>query len=158
MHIFQDTKRHPKVQIQIQQNLMKDTKSNYREMFNNLSNTPKRNVNDKVMIVDGLNLSSDVLTVPTLNDDGEHFNSVCYPRLLSVRTNQREFWWCLMVKGFTSQKEMYSGYKEGRTGLTSKQIGWLRRFGRPTESMKKNFNLLIKYLGFLPVDLCYIDH
>ena len=24
--------------------------------------------------------------------------------------------------------------------------------------MKKNFNLLIKYLGFLPVDLCYIDH
>ena len=24
--------------------------------------------------------------------------------------------------------------------------------------MKRNFNLLIKYLEFLPVDLCYIDH
>jgi DNA polymerase-1 len=26
------------------------------------------------------------------------------------------------------------------------------------ESMKRNFNTLIKYLDFLPVDLCYIDH
>ena len=40
---------------------MKDTKSNYKEMFNKLSETPKRNVNDKVMIVDGLNLFIDVL-------------------------------------------------------------------------------------------------
>ena len=42
-------------------------------MFNNLSNTPKRNVNDKVMIVDGLNLFIRCFgAVPTLNDDGEH--------------------------------------------------------------------------------------
>ena len=84
-----DTKRHPKVQIQIQQNLMKDTKSNYREMFNNLSNTPKRNVNDKVMIVDGLNLFIRCFgAVPTLNDDGEHFSDQQSVILALIRKNK----------------------------------------------------------------------
>ena len=40
--------------------------TNYKEMFNKLSETPKRNVNDKVMIVDGLNMFIRVFgAVPT---------------------------------------------------------------------------------------------
>ena len=52
---------------------MTPTKSNYREIFNNLSESSVGDVNDKVMIVDGLNMFIRCFgAVPTLNDDGEH--------------------------------------------------------------------------------------
>lgn len=51
--------------------------SNYKRMFENLSNTSNGDVNDKVMIVDGLNMFIRVFgAVPTLNDDGEHVGGV----------------------------------------------------------------------------------
>lgn len=144
---------------------MKDTKSNYKEMFNKLSETPKRNVNDKVMIVDGLNLFIRCFgAVPTLNDDGEHVGGVtgCLLSLGAlIRKNKPTR--VLVVfdgkGGSHRRKKMYSGYKEGRTGLTkvNRLVGY-EDLEDQAESMKKNFNLLIKYLGFLPVDLCYIDH
>ena len=54
---------------------------------------------------------------------------------------------------------MYKGYKEGRTGLTkvNRLVGY-EDLEDQAESMKRNFNGLIKYLEFLPVDLCYIDY
>ena len=54
---------------------------------------------------------------------------------------------------------MYSGYKEGRTGLTkvNRLVGY-EDLENQQESMKKNFNLLIKYLDLLPIDLCYRLH
>ena len=134
-------------------------------MFNNLSNTPKRNVNDKVMIVDGLNLFIRCFgAVPTLNDDGEHVGGLtgCLLSLGAlIRKNKPTR--VLVVfdgkGGSHRRKKMYSGYKEGRTGLTkvNRLVGY-EDLEDQSESMKKNFNLLIKYLGFLPVDLCYIDH
>ena len=49
---------------------MTPTKSNYREIFNNLSESSVGDVNDKVMIVDGLNMFIRCFgAVPTLNDD-----------------------------------------------------------------------------------------
>ena len=51
-------------------------------MLKNLSKSSVGDVNDKVMIVDGLNLFIRCFgAVPTLNDDGEHvgINIVCYP-------------------------------------------------------------------------------
>ena len=144
---------------------MKDTKSNYKEMFNKLSETPTKDVNDKVMIVDGLNLFIRCFgAVPTLNDDGEHVGGVtgCLLSLGAlIRKNKPTR--VLMVfdgkGGSHRRKKMYKGYKEGRTGLTkvNRLVGY-EDLEDQAESMKSNFNTLIKYLELLPVDLCYIDY
>src|SRR6056300_1619458 len=141
------------------------TKSNYKEMLTNLSNTSKGDVNDKVMIVDGLNMFIRVFgAVPTLNDDGEHVGGVT-GFLLSlgalIRNNKPTR--VLVVfdgkGGSHRRKKMWKGYKEGRTGLTkvNRLVGY-EDLEDQAESMKRNFTTLIKYLDFLPVDLCYIDH
>ncbi len=141
------------------------TKSNYKEMFNNLSETPTKDVNDKVMIVDGLNLFIRCFgAVPTLNDNGEHVGGItgCLLSLGAlIRKNKPTR--VLVVfdgkGGSTRRKKMYKGYKEGRTGLTkvNRLVGY-EDLEDQAESMKRNFNGLIKYLEFLPVDLCYIDY
>ena len=141
------------------------TKSNYKEMFNNLSETPTKDVNDKVMIVDGLNLFIRCFgAVPTLNDNGEHVGGItgCLLSLGAlIRKNKPTR--VLVVfdgkGGSTRRKKMYKGYKEGRTGLTkvNRLVGY-EDLEDQAESMKRNFNGLIKYLEFLPVELCYIDY
>ena len=139
--------------------------TNYKEMLNNLSKTPNRDVNDKVMIVDGLNLFIRVFgAVPTLNDDGEHVGGVT-GFLLSlgalIRNNKPTR--VLIVfdgkGGSVRRKKMYNGYKEGRTGLTkvNRLVGY-DDLEDQAESMIRNFNAVIKYLQLLPVDVCYIDH
>ena len=134
-------------------------------MFNNLSETPTKDVNDKVMIVDGLNLFIRCFgAVPTLNDDGEHVGGItgCLLSLGAlIRKNKPTR--VLVVfdgkGGSTRRKKMYKGYKEGRTGLTkvNRLVGY-EDLEDQAESMKRNFNGLIKYLELLPVDLCYIDY
>jgi DNA polymerase I len=157
--------KHPKVQTQTQSNLMTQLKTNYKEMFNNLSNTSVGDVNDKVMIVDGLNLFIRVFgAVPTLNDDGEHVGGVT-GFLLSlgalIRNNKPTR--VLIVfdgkGGSARRRKMHNGYKEGRTGLTkvNRLVGY-EDLEDQAESMKRNFNSIIKYLQLLPVDVCYVDH
>ena len=134
-------------------------------MFNKLSETPTKGVNDKVMIVDGLNLFIRCFgAVPTLNDNGEHVGGItgCLLSLGAlIRKNKPTR--VLVVfdgkGGSTRRKKMYKGYKEGRTGLTkvNRLVGY-EDLEDQAESMKRNFNGLIKYLEFLPVDLCYIDY
>jgi DNA polymerase-1 len=141
------------------------TKSNYKEMLTNLSNTSKSDVNDKVMIVDGLNMFIRVFgAVPTLNDDGEHVGGVTgFLLSLGALIRKNKPTRVLVVfdgkGGSARRKKMHKGYKEGRTGLTkvNRLVGY-EDLEDQAESMKRNFNTLIKYLDFLPVDLCYIDH
>jgi len=144
---------------------MTQSMTNYKEMLNNLSNTSKGDVNDKVMIVDGLNMFIRVFgAVPTLNDDGEHVGGVTgFLLSLGALIRNHKPTRVLVVfdgkGGSHRRKKMYSGYKEGRTGLTkvNRLVGY-EDLEDQSQSMRNQFNLLIKYLDFLPVDLCYIDH
>jgi len=144
---------------------MKGTKSNYKEMFNKLSETPKKDVNDKVMIVDGLNLFIRCFgAVPTLNDDGEHVGGItgCLLSLGALIRNNKPTRVLVVFDGkggSARRKKMHKGYKDGRTGLTkvNRLVGY-EDLEDQAESMKRNFNALIKYLGLLPVDVCYVDH
>jgi DNA polymerase-1 len=139
--------------------------TNYKEMINNLSNTSKGDVNDKVMIVDGLNMFIRVFgAVPTLNDDGEHVGGVTgFLLSLGALIRKNKPTRVLVVfdgkGGSHRRKKMWKGYKEGRTGLTkvNRLVGY-EDLEDQAESMKRNFNTLIKYLDLLPIDLCYIDH
>lgn len=134
-------------------------------MINNLSKTDKGDVNDKVMIVDGLNMFIRVFgAVPTLNDDGEHVGGVTgFLLSLGALIRKNKPTRVLIVfdgkGGSTRRKKMHSGYKEGRTGLTkvNRLVGY-EDLEDQAESMKRNFTAVIKYLEFLPVDVCYVDH
>lgn len=134
-------------------------------MLNNLSKTDKGDVNDKVMIVDGLNMFIRVFgAVPTLNDDGEHVGGVTgFLLSLGALIRKNKPTRVLIVfdgkGGSTRRKKMHSGYKEGRTGLTkvNRLVGY-EDLEDQAESMKRNFTAVIKYLEFLPVDVCYVDH
>ena len=140
-------------------------KGDYKKMFENLSKTELGDVNDKVMVVDGLNMFIRVFgAVPTLNDDGEHVGGIT-GFLLSlgalIRKNKptRVFVVFDGKGGSQRRKKMYKGYKEGRTGLTKvNRLAGYEDLEDQQVSMRKQFGLLIKYLELLPVDLCYIDY
>jgi len=139
--------------------------SNYKKMFENLSNTSNGDVNDKVMIVDGLNMFIRVFgAVPTLNDDGEHVGGVTgFLLSLGALIRKNKPTRVLVVfdgkGGSQRRKKMYKGYKEGRTGLTKvNRLAGYEDLEDQQQSMKNQFGLLIKYLELLPVDLCYIDY
>jgi DNA polymerase I len=139
--------------------------TNYKEMLTNLSNTSKGDVNDKVMIVDGLNMFIRVFgAVPTLNDDGEHVGGVTgFMLSLGALIRNHKPTRVLVVfdgkGGSHRRKKMYSGYKEGRTGLTKvNRLAGYEDLEDQSKSMRNQFNTLIKYLELLPVDLCYIDY
>lgn len=139
--------------------------TNYKEMLKNLSNTSVGDVNDKVMIVDGLNMFIRVFgAVPTLNDDGEHVGGITgFLLSLGALIRNHKPTRVLVVfdgkGGSHRRKKMYSGYKEGRTGLTKvNRLAGYEDLEDQQKSMANQFGLLIKYLELLPVDLCYIDH
>ena len=139
--------------------------TNYKQMLNNLTNTSKSDVNDKVMIVDGLNMFIRVFgAVPTLNDDGEHVGGVTgFLLSLGALIRNHKPTRVLVVfdgkGGSHRRKKMYSGYKDGRTGLTKvNRLAGYEDLEDQQQSMRNQFNALIKYLGLLPVDLCYIDY
>jgi len=139
--------------------------TNYKAMLENLQKSSTFNVNDKVMIVDGLNLYIRVFgAVPTLNDDGEHVGGVTgFLLSLGALIRNHKPTRVLIVfdgkGGSHRRKKMYSGYKDGRSGLTKlNRLAGYEDLEDQSESMRKQFNLLIKYLDLLPVDLCYIDY
>jgi DNA polymerase I len=140
-------------------------KGDYKKMFENLSKTELGDVNDKVMVVDGLNMFIRVFgAVPTLNDDGEHVGGVTgFLLSLGALIRKNKPTRVLVVfdgkGGSHRRKKMYKGYKEGRTGLTKvNRLAGYADLEDQQVSMRKQFGLLIKYLELLPVDLCYIDY
>tara|TARA_R110001583_G_scaffold55991_2_gene169700 strand:+ start:2356 stop:3396 length:1041 start_codon:yes stop_codon:yes gene_type:complete len=144
---------------------MTKLKSNYKKMFENLSSTSVGDVNDKVMIVDGLNMFIRVFgAVPTLNDDGEHVGGVTgFLLSLGALIRKNKPTRVLVVfdgkGGSTRRKKMYKGYKHGRKGLTKvNRLAGYEDLEDQQQSMKNQFVSVIKYLELLPVDLCYIDY
>ena len=122
-------------------------------MLTNLSNTSKGDVNDKVMIVDGLNMFIRVFgAVPTLNDDGEHVGGVTgFMLSLGALIRNHKPTRVLVVfdgkGGSHRRKKMYSGYKEGRTGLTKvNRLAGYEDLEDQSKSMRNQFNTLIKYI------------
>lgn len=134
-------------------------------MLRNISETPKLDVNDRVMIVDGLNMFIRVFgAVPTLNDDGEHVGGVT-GFLLSLGSLIRKYKPTRVLVVFDGKggshrrKKMYSGYKDGRSGLTKlNRLAGYEDLENQKESMKNQFSMLIEYLDLLPLDICYIDY
>lgn len=143
----------------------KQMRTNYKEMLNSLTESEKRDVNDRVLIVDGLNMFIRVFgAVPTLNDDGEHVGGIT-GFLLSLGARIRAYnpTRVLMVfdgkGGSAKRKKIFPDYKAGRSGITKlNRLAGYEDLEDQDKSMKHQFATVVEYLQMLPLDVCYIDY
>ena len=141
----------------------------YKELLKEVSIERKEveseELNDRVLIIDGLNQFIRVFgAVPALNDDGEHCGGVT-GFLLSTAATIRTLKPTRVVivfdgkGGSNRRKSYYKGYKEGRTGLTKiNRLAGYEDLEDQQESMRNQFSRLIEYLQVLPISLTYIDY
>ena len=131
--------------------LLKEVKKEHLEV-------KEEHLNDRVLIVDGLNQFIRVFgAVPALNDDGEHCGGIT-GFLLSTAATIRIIKPTRVVVVFDGKggsqrrKSKYSGYKEGRTGLTKiNRLAGYEDLEDQQQSMRYQFARLIEYLQVLPV-------
>ena len=138
--------------------LLKEVSQEHNEVKND-------SLNDRVLIIDGLNQFIRVFgAVPALNDDGEHCGGVTGFLLSTAATIRRLKPTRVVIVfdgkgGSNRRKSMYKGYKEGRTGLTKiNRLAGYEDLEDQQESMRKQFTRLIQYLQVLPISLTYIDY
>lgn len=138
--------------------LLKEVSKEHEEVQN-------EELNDRVLIIDGLNQFIRVFgAVPALNDDGEHCGGVT-GFLLSTAATIRTLKPTRVVivfdgkGGSNRRKSVYKGYKDGRTGLTKlNRLAGYEDLEDQQQSMRKQFARLIEYLQVLPISLTYIDY
>jgi len=141
----------------------------YKELLKEVSkehNTTKNeSLNDRVLIIDGLNQFIRVFgAVPALNDDGEHCGGVTGFLLSTAATIRRLKPTRVIIVfdgkgGSNRRKSVYKGYKEGRTGLTKlNRLAGYEDLEDQQVSMRNQFKRLIEYLQILPITMTYIDY
>ena len=141
----------------------------YKELLKEVNkehNTTKNeSLNDRVLIIDGLNQFIRVFgAVPALNDDGEHCGGVTGFLLSTAATIRRLKPTRVVIVfdgkgGSNRRKSVYKGYKEGRTGLTKlNRLAGYEDLEDQQVSMRNQFKRLIEYLQILPITMTYIDY
>lgn len=141
----------------------------YKELLKEVNkehNTTKNeSLNDRVLIIDGLNQFIRVFgAVPALNDDGEHCGGVTGFLLSTAATIRRLKPTRVVIVfdgkgGSNRRKSVYKGYKEGRTGLTKlNRLAGYEDLEDQQVSMRNQFKRLIEYLQILPITITYIDY
>jgi len=141
----------------------------YKELLKEVNkehNTTKNeSLNDRVLIIDGLNQFIRVFgAVPALNDDGEHCGGVTGFLLSTAATIRRLKPTRVIIVfdgkgGSNRRKSVYKGYKEGRTGLTKlNRLAGYEDLEDQQVSMRNQFKRLIEYLQILPITITYIDY
>ena len=123
------------------------------------------NLNDRVLIIDGLNTFIRVFSsVPALNDDGDHIGGVT-GFLRSVGSVIRQFkpTRCIIVfdgkGGSVRRKKVYSNYKANRANKTKmNRHEEFESLEDEQASMRRQFQRVIHYLDVLPVSVMSIDN
>ena len=141
----------------------------YKELLKEVkkehNTTKNESLNDRVLIIDGLNQFIRVFgAVPALNDDGEHCGGVTGFLLSTAATIRRLKPTRVIIVfdgkgGSNRRKSVYKGYKEGRTGLTKlNRLAGYEDLEDQQVSMRNQFKRLIEYLQILPITITYIDY
>jgi len=122
-------------------------------------------LNDKVLIIDGLNTFIRVFSsVPALNDDGEHIGGVTgFLRSIAAVVRQFKPTRCIIVfdgkGGSARRRKVYSDYKANRANKT--KLNRHEEFDSLEDeqaSMRRQFQRVIEYLDVLPVTIMSIDN
>ena len=127
--------------------------------------TGKLNLNDKVLIIDGLNTFIRSFSVnPAVNDDGVHIGGIAgflksIRYTLSVIKPTR----CIIVfdgkDGSKRRRKIYPQYKAQRKvkKRLNRNVDWGTAPANEEESMKLQLGRLVEYLEYLPLTLVSVD-
>ena len=125
----------------------------------------KLNLNDKVLIIDGLNTFIRSFSVnPAINDDGVHIGGIAgflksIRYTLSVLKPTR----CIVVfdgkNGSSRRRKIYPQYKAQRKikKRLNRNVDWGTSPSNEDESMKLQLGRLVEYLEYLPLTLVSVD-
>ena len=125
----------------------------------------KLNLNDKVLIIDGLNTFIRSFSVnPAINEDGVHIGGIAgflksIRYTLSVIKPTR----CIITfdgkDGSKRRRKMFPEYKENRKvkKRLNRNVDWGTAPADEQESMKLQMGRLVEYLEYLPLTLVSID-
>jgi DNA polymerase-1 len=142
-------------------------KSEYISFLDELKEEPKQlSVNDRVLIVDGLNTFIRAHSVnPSLNDDGMHIGGLIgFLRSLRYSINLHQPSRCIIVfdgkGGSKKRRQIYPEYKANRKvkKRLNRNVDWGTAPADEEESMKMQLGRLVDYLEQLPVTLISVDN
>ena len=146
----------------------KDLNEKFISFLDNIDESEKKgklNLNDKVLIIDGLNTFIRSFSVnPAMNDDGVHIGGIAgflksIRYTLSVIKPTR----CIIVfdgkNGSKRRRKIYPDYKAQRKikKRLNRNVDWGTAPADEQESMKLQMGRLVEYLEYLPLTLVSID-
>ena len=146
----------------------KDVNEKFISFLDNIDESEKKgklNLNDKVLIIDGLNTFIRSFSVnPAMNDDGVHIGGIAgflksIRYTLSVIKPTR----CIIVfdgkNGSKRRRKIYPEYKAQRKikKRLNRNVDWGTAPADEQESMKLQMGRLVEYLEYLPLTLVSID-
>lgn len=135
------------------------------DIFNNMQKPVDRNMNDHVLICDGLNTFIRIFaSVPSISENGEHVGgTIGFLKSIGWTIRHLRPTRCIIVfdgvGGSTKRKKIYPEYKNKRINKSS-----LNRYDEfsdvdsEQESLKKQLNRVSQYLNVLPITTMVIDN
>ena len=143
-------------------------KERYLSFLDQIGDTPKKtmNLNDRVLIIDGLNTFIRAHAVnPALNDNGMHVGAlVGFLKSLRYTIEKLQPTRCIIVfdgkGGSKKRRKIYPEYKSNRKvkSKLNRHVEWSTAPADERESMKMQMSRLVVYLENLPVNLISIDN
>ena len=146
----------------------KDLNEKFISFLDNIDESEKKgklNLNDKVLIIDGLNTFIRSFSVnPAMNDDGVHIGGIAgflksIRYTLSVIKPTR----CIIVfdgkDGSKRRRKIYPEYKAQRKikKRLNRNVDWGTAPANEEESMKLQLGRLVEYLEYLPLTIVSVD-
>ena len=125
----------------------------------------KLNLNDKVLIIDGLNTFIRSFSVnPAINDDGMHIGGIAgFLKSLRYTLSIIKPTRCIITfdgkDGSKRRRKMFPEYKENRRvkKRLNRNVDWGTAPADEQESMRLQLGRLVEYLEYLPLTLVSID-
>jgi len=137
---------------------------NLLDIFNRVKEEETNSLNDRVLIIDGLNTYLRVFSsVPVVSENGEHVGGVV-GTLRSIAKEIRDFnpTRCIVVfdgkGGSARRKKLFPQYKENRVGKYSLRREFFASKEEEDMSRHKQLIRVIQYLEYLPVQVVCMDN
>lgn len=137
---------------------------NLLEIFNKLHDDRSESINDRVLIIDGLNTYIRIFSsVPVISENGEHVGGIL-GTLRSIGKEIRDFnpTRCIVVfdgkGGSMRRKKLLPEYKENRTGTFKLRREFFSTKEEEDAARRRQLVRVIQYLELLPVQIICMDH
>lgn len=137
---------------------------NLLQIFENMNKESDTSINDRVLIIDGLNTYLRVFSsVPVISENGEHVGGII-GTLRSIAKEIREFnpTRCVIVfdgkGGSMRRRKILPEYKENRTGKFKLRREYFTTKEEEDASRRLQLIRVIQYLDYMPVQVICMDH